>query len=77
MSLQTIAEQIEQSEREQDQRAEQAEAIAAKISDRLPTSFCGAYEKLFSAAVRVLEGEATIDEAVASLSSKKVIIKRK
>lgn len=71
-----IEERMERLEREQEERGNQAEAMAAKINDMLPVSHCVQYSKLFSAAVQILQGEATLDEVVAQLSSKKVIIKK-
>lgn len=66
----------EAAEKAQDNRAEAAEAMAAKINDHLPIGNCVSYSKLHSAAVDVLEQSCTFQEAVNRFTSKKVITKR-
>jgi len=45
--------------------------MAARIGDMLPISDCTQYDKLYSAAIEVLEGESTLEEVVDRFSSKK------
>jgi hypothetical protein len=56
--------------------AEKAEAMAAQIADCLPIKNNAQYQNIFSAACDVLENRCTFEEAVARLTSKKVIILR-
>ncbi|MBD0345972.1 MAG: hypothetical protein ICV63_14350 [Coleofasciculus sp. Co-bin14] len=66
---------FELAEKEQDDRADQADAMVAKIDDHLPMGHCIPWSKLHSAAVDVLEGNCTFQEAVERFTSKKIIKK--
>lgn len=66
---------FELAEKEQDDRADRADAIAAKINDYLPMGHSVSWNKLHSAAVDVLEGGCTFQEAVERFTSKKIIKK--
>lgn len=76
VKMETVEERLARYEREADELASQATAMAAKIADMLPVGNCADYGKIHSAACDVLRGECTIEEAVARLTSKKVIIKK-
>lgn len=76
LAVETFEQKMERLEREQDDNAAKAEAMAARINDELPVSHCAQYDKLFSAAIEVLEGETTFEEVVNRFSSKKVVRKK-
>jgi hypothetical protein len=63
-------------EKEQDDRADKAEAMVAKINDHLPVGHSASWSKLYSAAVDVLEENCTFQEAVDKFTSKKLVIKK-
>lgn len=64
------------SEKNQSDRADKADAMAARINDHLPMGHSIAWCKLHSAAVDVLEGDCSFQEAVERFTSKKIIKKR-
>lgn len=66
---------FELAEKEQDNRADKADAMAAKINDYLPMGHSISWSKLHSAAVNILEGDCTFQEAVDRFTSKKIIKK--
>lgn len=60
-------------EKEQDERADRADAMVAEINEHLPMGHSISWNKLHSAAVDVLEGDCTFQEAVERFTSKKII----
>lgn len=69
--MESLEERMKRWEREEDEKVAKAEAMAARISDMLPISDCTQYDKLYSAAIEVLEGESTLEEVVDRFSRKK------
>lgn len=75
VKVESLEEVLARKEREQEENANKAEALAAEIEDALPIGNCVSYSKLFSAATEILEGEATFEEIVKRFTSKKIIKK--
>lgn len=65
----------EAAEKEQDNRADKADAMVAKLCDHLPMGHSVSWSKLHSVAVDVLEGQSTFEQAVERITSKKIIKK--
>lgn len=66
----------EAAEKEQDNRADKADAMVGRLNDYLPMGHLVPWGKLHSAAVDILEGECTFEQAVDRFTSKKLIIKK-